>query len=73
MSDIVTPSISRSIASDFSTHADTRRSSISPPHVAKQVVVYHTDPTHARPPLVEALESNGHIVHSPENGVSGML
>ncbi len=37
---------------------------------AETVVVYHTDPTHARPPLVEALEANGHEVHTPVNGIS---
>jgi putative mRNA 3-end processing factor len=40
---------------------------------AEEVVVYHTDPTHARPPLVEALEANGHIVHTPENGISEFI
>ncbi|MDA0648811.1 MAG: MBL fold metallo-hydrolase [archaeon] len=40
---------------------------------AEEVVVYHTDPNHARPPLVEALEANGHIVHTPVNGVSEFL
>ena len=37
---------------------------------AETVVIYHTDPTHARPPLVEELESNGHKVHTPINGES---
>ena len=37
---------------------------------AETVVVYHTDPTHARPPLVETLEANGHEVHTPVNGIS---
>jgi putative mRNA 3-end processing factor len=36
---------------------------------ASTVVVYHTDPNHARPPLVAALEANGHVVHSPVNGI----
>ena len=36
---------------------------------AKHVVIYHSDPNHARPPLAEALEANGHTVHTPENGV----
>jgi hypothetical protein len=27
----------------------------------------------ARPPLAEALEKNGHHVHVPENGISGIL
>jgi putative mRNA 3-end processing factor len=40
---------------------------------AKHVVVYHTDPNHARPPLVEALEAQGHTVHEPVNGVSGHI
>ena len=40
---------------------------------AKHVVVYHSDPNHARPPLVAALEANGHTVHAPENGVPFVL
>ena len=40
---------------------------------AETVVVYHTDPNHARPPLVEELESNGHIVHTPINGQSTII
>jgi len=40
---------------------------------AKHVVVYHTDATHARPPLVADLEAAGHIVHQPENGVSYII
>lgn len=40
---------------------------------AETVVVYHTDPTNARPPLVEALEANGHEVHTPVNGISTNL
>ena len=40
---------------------------------AKDVVVYHTDPNQARPPLVEALEKNGHTVHQPKNGESYVL
>ena len=40
---------------------------------AKDVVVYHTDPNHARPPLVEALEAQGHTVHEPVNGISGII
>ena len=40
---------------------------------AKHVVVYHTDPTHARPPLVVALEEQGHIVHEPVNGESYII
>ena len=40
---------------------------------AEEVVIYHTDPKNARPPLVEALEKNGHIVHTPVNGVSEYL
>lgn len=40
---------------------------------AKHVVVYHTDPTHARPPLCTALEANGHTVHNPINGESYIL
>ena len=37
---------------------------------AKHVVVYHTDPNHARPPLAEALEAQGHKVICPINGKS---
>lgn len=40
---------------------------------AKHVVVYHTDPDHARPPLVVDLEAQGHIVHQPVNGESYIL
>ena len=40
---------------------------------AKHVVVYHTDPNHARPPLVEALHEQGHIVHEPKNGESYII
>ncbi len=36
-------------------------------------VIYHSDPTMARPPLADALEENGHRVHTPENGISGIL
>jgi putative mRNA 3-end processing factor len=37
---------------------------------AKHVVIYHTDPIQARPPLVVALEAQGHTVHCPINGES---
>ena len=40
---------------------------------AEDVVIYHSDPTMARPPLADALEANGHQVHTPENGISGVL
>jgi len=40
---------------------------------AEDVVIYHSDPTMARPPLADALEANGHRVHTPENGISGIL
>ena len=40
---------------------------------AETVVVYHTDPNHARPPLVEELEKNGHTVHTPINGKSVII
>ena len=40
---------------------------------AKDVVVYHTDPDNSRPPLVKALEENGHHVHQPKNGESHIL
>ena len=58
----------------FSTHAG--HSEIV--HFAKEceaedVVIYHSDPTLARPPLAKALEENGHNVHVPKNGISGIL
>lgn len=40
---------------------------------AEDVVIYHSDPNMARPPLAEALEAKGHRVHVPENGISGLL
>ena len=40
---------------------------------AEDVVIYHSDPNIARPPLAKALEENGHNVHVPENGISGIL
>jgi putative mRNA 3-end processing factor len=40
---------------------------------SKHVIVYHTDPNHARPPLVAALEGQGHTVHQPVNGESYVL
>ena len=40
---------------------------------AEDIVIYHSDPTTARPPLADALEANGHHVHTPENGISGIL
>ena len=40
---------------------------------AEDIVIYHSDPTIARPPLAESLETNGHRVHTPENGISGLL
>jgi putative mRNA 3-end processing factor len=40
---------------------------------AEDVVIYHSDPNMARPPLVDALEANGHRVHTPENGIPGIL
>lgn len=40
---------------------------------AEDVVIYHSDPNMARPPLAEELESKGHRVHVPENGISGIL
>ncbi len=40
---------------------------------AEDVVIYHSDPNMARPPLAKALESKGHNVHVPENGISGIL
>jgi len=40
---------------------------------AETVVIYHTDPNHARPPLVEELEANGHTVHTPINGESTII
>ena len=40
---------------------------------AEDIVIYHSDPTMARPPLADALEANGHRVHTPENGVSKII
>ena len=40
---------------------------------AEDVVIYHSDPNIARPLLAKALEENGHNVHVPENGISGIL
>jgi len=40
---------------------------------AETVVIYHTDPNSARPPLVKDLESRGHIVHTPINGESVII
>ena len=40
---------------------------------AEDVVIYHSDPNMARPPLAEAFEAKGHRVHVPENGISGLL
>ena len=37
---------------------------------ASEVIVYHTDPNEARPPLEEELTSLGIKVYSPENGIS---
>ena len=40
---------------------------------AEDVVIYHSDPNTARPPLAEELEAKGHQVHFPENGISGLI
>ena len=40
---------------------------------AEDVVIYHSDPNTARPPLAEELEAKGHQVHVPENGISGLI
>ena len=40
---------------------------------AETVIIYHSDPNTARPPLVEGLEKNGHTVHTPTNGVSHII
>ena len=40
---------------------------------ASEVVIYHTDPTNARPALVEELSNMDIEVHSPVNGISGFL
>ena len=40
---------------------------------AEKVVIYHTDPKEARPPLMEELQKNGHDVHMPVNGIPGLL
>ena len=58
----------------FSTHAgDSEIVEFAEQCQAETVVVYHTDPNHARPPLVEELESKGHIVHTPINGKSTII
>ena len=58
----------------FSTHAGQKEIvDFAAACQAEEVVVYHTDPSHARPPLVEELEKNGHIVHNPVNGISEYL
>ena len=59
---------------DFSTHAGHDEIvKFAKQCGAKDVVVYHTDPDNARPPLVKALEENGHHVHQPKNGESHIL
>ncbi len=40
---------------------------------AEDVIIYHSDPNTARPPLAEELEAKGHQVHVPENGISGLI
>ena len=40
---------------------------------AEDVVIYHSDPNMARPPLAEELESKGHNVHLPKNGESKVI
>ena len=40
---------------------------------AEDVVIYHSDPNMARPPLAEALELKGHRVHLPKNGESEVI
>ena len=40
---------------------------------AEDVVIYHSDPNTARPPLAKELEAKGHQVHVPENGISGQI
>ena len=58
----------------FSTHAEHQEIvDFAEQCQAEDVVIYHSDPTMARPPLAEALEKNGHQVHVPENGISGIL
>lgn len=55
----------------FSTHAgQTEILTFAKQCNAKHVVVYHTDPNQARPPLAAALEEQGHIVYCPVNGQS---
>ena len=58
----------------FSTHAGHQEIvDFAAQRQAEDVVIYHSDPTMARPPLADALEANGHQVHTPENGISGIL
>ena len=40
---------------------------------AEDVVIYHSDPNMARPPLAEELELKGHRVHLPKNGESNEI
>ncbi len=40
---------------------------------AKHIVIYHTDPNQARPPLVKELRELGHVVHEPKNGESYVI
>lgn len=56
---------------DFSTHAGhSEIVAFAKACGAQDVVVYHTDPERTRPPLLAALEANGHRVHAPVNGRS---
>ena len=58
----------------FSTHAGQKEIlEFATACEAEEVVIYHTDPNTARPPLVEELKKNGHVVHTPVNGISEYL
>ena len=40
---------------------------------AEIVVIYHSEPDNARPHLAKSLEENGHVVHTPTNGISHII
>lgn len=58
----------------FSTHAGQKEIlEFAKACQAKHVIVYHADAQTARPPLLAALQEQGHTVHEPENGVSYII
>ena len=58
----------------FSTHAGNQEIvQFAEECQAEDVVIYHSDPNMARPPLAEALELKGHRVHLPKNGESEVI